>query len=780
MSSLREFLNARRVNDASWNLTGMGNEAGKYYVSPTDYPQFLNLFHTHVHVHRNPSSLLERHASYTPLLIDLDFRYSTDVRERAFDKPHVQQFIQSYANAFFHFFEFQGPLRFFVMFKPEPVQEKDVVKDGIHILCGDVSLEYSVVKTLRTYALEKAILQPFADRTNSDADCFDEAVLQRNNWFMYGASKPGKEPYIVDYCFLAHKDGRIEDAEWIENDLELLQLFSIQWNRHTPTPLSLHPEKEEEWKMWESIAHDEPLQDPPKKEKKEKKPKEDLDTRSVGSNVSGHICKILKLNGFDWKVDECDEGYKLSHNTKDCLVATGMEHSALGHSCVFVQRNHAILSCFSHNTKKLPKGKSDALWKLLTNEDDSNSLDASYMTMKATFELTHFRVLNPPGYMTQIDDTWVFYTRQQLVDMSSGLFLDDEKKERFIDWWLRDNTLRTYSKIGYFVDASECPSTVFNTFTGFAAEKLLATYIPSRCDKILHHIQLLCGNDMVAYEFVLDWFAAILQRPGFLNGICLIFKGKHGCGKDMFLSWFGTRIVGLQNYYKTARPHIDLFGAFNSSRKDIVFYHIEEGSDAVFKDVNLQQFKNYITDSYASIQLKQKNTTTGDSLVKNYNHFAISTNHVISCEMNERRFFGVEASSEKCKDSGYFGYLAAAMNDSDITASFYWFLKERDISGRNWSHLPQTEYMKEMRSAGMPELYHFLEEFVEAYEDDKIVVKASEFYDAYRDWHSLQGTDKVKTLTSFGREIKNIKGINKSIDRDGTFYTLEKSLVKIL
>jgi hypothetical protein len=414
-----------------------------------------------------------------------------------------------------------------------------------------------------------------------------------------------------------------------------------------------------------------------------------------------------------------------------------------------------------------------------TRDWNDPELLAAYEVRKVEFEKKTFRVLNPPGYMVLVDDTWVHYSRQQLMDMNSGLFLDEEKKFPFIVMWLRDEYIRTYSKTGYFVDAAECPATIFNTFTGFAAESLLATYIPSTIDIILNHVKLLCNHNVEAYEFILDWLAILLQRPGFLNGICVIFKGKHGCGKDMFLSWFGTRVVGLHNYYKTARPHIDLFGAFNSSRKDIVFYHIEEGTDAVFKDVNLQQFKNYITDSYASIQLKQKNTTTGDSLVKNYNHFAISTNHVITCEANERRFFGVEASSETCKQPAYFNALAQAMDNPDIVASFYWMLKHRDVSGRNWSELPETEYMKEMRSASLPELFYFLSEFMETREDDAIVVKASDLYEAYRDWHHIHGTEKVKTSNAFGREMKTIKGIQKDLERDGTYYVIHKTEVQL-
>lgn len=775
MTTLRAFLDSRRVTNTTWNVTGMSrSDAGKYFVSNNDYNDFLQLHHDHVFVHGKSSSLLEKHGEYTPLLIDLDFRYPADTSGRQFTKDDVRAFVKSYADAFFRFIDHNDSIRFFVELKPEPVTEKDVVKDGIHIICPDVNVDYTVPFTLRKYLLEHNVLSPFSRFTNSCDDCFDESVIKRNNWFLHGATKPDKAQYKVVYCFIADPDGGFDETDWDESNRDMTCLFSLQYNRETPTPLTFRSELRDEWLMWESLV--------------DKKPaatstaivRHSDDAASVTSHLSVDISKILNFNGCVWEVTEQADGYKLTHDSKTCLVESGYMHSDVNHSCIFVQRSHSIMSCLSHKTKRVPKARSEKLWNLLAGEeDDSDALDTAYATKKAVFEQSNFRILNPPGYMTRIDDSWIYYTRQQLIDMNSGLFLDDAKKERFIDWWLRDEHIRTYSRVGYYVDISECPTSVFNTFNGFAAEHVTPT-AGAQVDTILNHVRILCNHNEEAYEFVLDWFASIIQKPGVLNGVCLIFKGKHGCGKDMFLSWFGTQIIGLQNYYKTARPHIDLFGAFNSSRKDIVFYHIEEGNDAVFKDTNLQQFKNYITDAYASIQIKQKNTTTAESLVKNYNHFAISTNNIISCEVNERRFFGIEASPEKCKNHTYFSALAECMANPDVIVTFYNMLKSRDISGRNWCDLPQTDYMKDMRAAAIPELYYFLQEFIEAKGEESINVKASDLYDAYQDWHSQNGNDKIKTLNAFGREVKTIVGINKTIDRNGTFYDINKNCMDFL
>ncbi len=40
----------------------------------------------------------------------------------------------------------------------------------------------------------------------------------------------------------------------------------------------------------------------------------------------------------------------------------------------------------------------------------------------------------------------------------------------------------------------------------------------------------------------------------------------------------------------------------------------------------------------------------------------------ISCEATERRFFGIEASDEHCKNQNYFRTLAEAMENTDIIA----------------------------------------------------------------------------------------------------------------
>ena len=766
---LYSFLSARRTEKGKeWNITGMSSsDKGTYYISNEDYEEFLSLHYEHVFIKNNKSSLLEKHSEFSPILIDLDFRYETKDITRVFTKDQIYNFVKQYSETFYKFIDYKESLRFFVELKPEATLDKDIKKDGIHIICPDINLDYSVLFTLRKYLLEKNITSCFSDFTNSPSDCFDESVIKRNNWFLHGATKPLKSRYSIVYCFIADPDGTFEETEWDETDKDLTYLFSLNYKRSKATKINIKSHLIDEWKMWDSISDTKPELSTTKKNPKILKD----ETMSIQSELSDGISKILNLTGCLWDISEMSDGYKLTHNTNMCLIQNDIIHKEIGHSCLYVQKSHSIFNCYSHKSKRLPKQKSEKLYKLLSDEEDSETIvESEYKRIKEEFEKTTFRIRNPPGYMVFIANEWVRYNRHELIDMNSGIFLDSEKKKRFIDEWLKDDSIKTYDKMDYFIDTKEHYKNIFNTFTGFQAIHIKED---SKCiDIILNHIKILCNHNSEAYEFVIDWFAQILQQPNKLTGICLILNGQHGCGKDMFLSWFGTKIIGLSNYFKTARPHIDLFGSFNSSRKNIVFYHIEEGNDMMLNESNIQQFKNYITDSFASIQLKGKDTT---NLIQNYNHFAISTNSStpFKIEKTERRFFGIQASSETCANSEYFSELEMNMNDQGVIKGFYEFLISRDISKRDWKILPTTEYMKAMFEASLSEVNHFINELLEI-DHTQEQIKASELYKLYKEWCRNNGESKPKSLIIFGNILTSIKELSKFRKKDGIYYIISK------
>jgi hypothetical protein len=338
--------------------------------------------------------------------------------------------------------------------------------------------------------------------------------------------------------------------------------------------------------------------------------------------------------------------------------------------------------------------------------------------------------------------------------MNSGIFLDDAKKERFIDWWLRDEHIRTYNRVGYFVDVAECPTTVFNTFAGFAGQAI--TDAREDCSLVLWHIRhILAAGAEDVYEFILDFLASCVQCPRRLTGICLVVMGQHGSGKDILFNWFGSKVIGMEAYFKTARPHIDMFGSYNSSRLNRVFYHIEEGNSKSFNGETVEQFKNFITDEFASIQLKGVNT---GSNVTNYNHFVISSNNAVPFEIHpeERRFFAVRASGEKVRNNEYFTRLLADLGKAGVVRDFYDLLMARDLSGRDWKNPPVTEAMREWKHSCESDLVQFLEYYKEM-NPAVTEIKSSELYNEYKVYCKEHRQEPLK-LRQFGMEMKKVVG----------------------
>jgi hypothetical protein len=247
------------------------NWLGKYSIPDEEYGVFLSLVHDHIFKKGRACSLLEKHKPVSPILIDLDFRYAAGgPLRRRFTEEQVRDFVAAYADAFFRFFEPIGseaeagaaePLQFFVQLKP--AAESDAAhgnhKDGVHIVCPSLTTTPDIQFAIRGYLLQSgAIERIFGDTgmTNEPADCLDISVIQRNNWFLYGACKPDKAWYKLVHIYTASgpsAEGPITADDLEEETLDgweplrLVQHLSIRNGHDKATELTLKAAAEPEW-----------------------------------------------------------------------------------------------------------------------------------------------------------------------------------------------------------------------------------------------------------------------------------------------------------------------------------------------------------------------------------------------------------------------------------------------------------------------------------------------------------------------------------------------------
>jgi hypothetical protein len=207
------FLDSRRVTEkGDVSFTGMGALKGKFFINDEEYPEFLDLIHDYLfEQNKRPLNLVEqrRNDLLTPLLIDLDFKYSAGQSlQRTFEIQHIHAFIRKYVENITHFYNLENTekLRFFITLRPAPYEDKKTntlnrsIKDGVHIECPDLVLHSEHQQVLRHRSIELGNITNTFKNTgyiNTEKDIFDEAIVKKNGWFFYGESKPDIPPYTL-------------------------------------------------------------------------------------------------------------------------------------------------------------------------------------------------------------------------------------------------------------------------------------------------------------------------------------------------------------------------------------------------------------------------------------------------------------------------------------------------------------------------------------------------------------------------------------------------------
>lgn len=277
--ALREFLQSRRTASAPEHTAcEYGPQAGKYKILDSEHEKFLKLVHDTIFGEKPVAlSLLEKHLPHGgPVCIDLDFRYTAGSHlDRHFDEEMIKNFVVHYAAALYRYFDLAvldgKPLRFFVMLKPGPEQKKEksevVHSDGIHVICPDLTLDPQTQFTLRGYMLDRNIIHNVFDNAagfKPASDVFDVSVIHRNNWFIYGATKPDKSWYKVEHIFHIPSDmdvagmteeGKIKElADNVEEEdseeydsWDFTKILSIRLNHGNLTPIKPLEDRQIEW-----------------------------------------------------------------------------------------------------------------------------------------------------------------------------------------------------------------------------------------------------------------------------------------------------------------------------------------------------------------------------------------------------------------------------------------------------------------------------------------------------------------------------------------------------
>lgn len=227
----------------------------------------------------------------------------------------------------------------------------------------------------------------------------------------------------------------------------------------------------------------------------------------------------------------------------------------------------------------------------------------------------------------------------------------------------------------------------YNLWLGYICDFDKAVY-PER---ILNHLkEVWCSGDEEEYEYVLNWFAYLYQKPGSVSTTALVLQSVPGTGKNLWIDGVIVKSLGIHALSTANRD--DLTGRFNKQMGINVFTFANEATYAGEK-ADRSVLKNLMTDEFRNIELKgidKARARNCTSLI-----FASNYSWVMALEANDRRLFYLTVSSARVGDKAYFDALAHEIENGGRDG-FVKLMLERDISKFNIAKIPQTSNIQRM------------------------------------------------------------------------------------
>ena len=260
--------------------------------------------------------------------------------------------------------------------------------------------------------------------------------------------------------------------------------------------------------------------------------------------------------------------------------------------------------------------------------------------------------------------------------------------------WLEHPQRRQYGGI-VFAPGNDAPAGHFNLWRGFAVEPRKGD-----CSKFLEHIRenVCCGSEK-RYNWVIAWFAQIVQHPQEKPGLSLALRGPEGVGKTIVGKVFGS-LLG-PHYVGPVSESRYVTGRFNAHMSSCLLLHADEAFWAGDRSAE-GRVKDLITGTQHPIEYKGKEVIW----VENYIRLLVSGNEdwIVPASMEARRWAVLDVGTDHIKDIDYFAAIDAEMKNGGRAALLHYLL-EFDLSKVNLHDLPKTQALLHQKLASLsPEL----------------------------------------------------------------------------
>jgi hypothetical protein len=250
------------------------------------------------------------------------------------------------------------------------------------------------------------------------------------------------------------------------------------------------------------------------------------------------------------------------------------------------------------------------------------------------------------------------------------------------DHWLSHRQRRQYEGIEFAPAGAQLG--YYNLWRGFSVEPRAGD-----CSLFLDHIRdNVAQGDVNLYNWVVGWFAQIVQQPTEKVGTALCLRGKQGVGKTKV-----GQIVGslFEDHYSLVADPRYIVGQFNAHMAQLLLLHADEAFWAGEKRAE-GKLKDLVTGLNHFLEFKGIDPIT----VKNLIRLFVTGNQdwLVPAGFGERRFAVIDVGEEHKEDHPYFAAIDAQMNEGGREALLHYLLNF-DLSTVNLRVIPKTEALLE-------------------------------------------------------------------------------------
>jgi hypothetical protein len=242
--------------------------------------------------------------------------------------------------------------------------------------------------------------------------------------------------------------------------------------------------------------------------------------------------------------------------------------------------------------------------------------------------------------------------------------------------WATDPTREVYDKGVTFDPSGQQKKGVYNLWQGFPTEP-----IEGDSSAITNFLwQDICDKDADGFQYLMTFFAHLIQFPGDKPGVALVLKGLKGVGKDTTILLL-RKLVGTHFAYATSTENI--LSNFNLQLAQALVVHLEDatwGGDPRAA----KKLQGLITSETLRVEPKGIDAYT----TPNFARYLLSTNDdwaVPASGGDERRYAVIQMPDHWADGSHrdklwldnkvqYFGRLYSAFEDPKVLSAWMFYL----------------------------------------------------------------------------------------------------------